>query len=190
MWGLETTAPNLAAGFSGFETTVAATLDNAIIHIIRNEGFDPEGKDRYVITAKNTKGKAVTFEISNTDYERVFKDRFESSPELTRFNEYKKIIMANNILNKDKDLLMTENFNTGEVIGTTSKDGKATTVGNATLQQFDFPNVRLFGISGNLVTEDGLYFDLEVNIRDPFSGKWVEGVEFINENRTNSENKK
>lgn len=146
---------------------VIPNLENASITIVEDVGTGDDRTTVREITARNIKGDIVKFKINEDQYNTTFRGRFDRTPGLQVFQEYKSRILATK-----------SGGATGPIIGTTAKDGKSTNKNNAYLGNVDFPGVNLFGISGNLVSEDGVYYDLELNIKNPITGKWIENIEY------------
>jgi hypothetical protein len=149
---------------------VIPTLENATYTVIPGVKNDSGGRETvHEISARDRAGTSVSFRINQEQYKEVFPDgRYDMSQELTVFDEYKKRIMG---------VKPGEEF-TPSSIGTTAKDGKATTKDNSYLSGVDFPNTSLFGLSGNVVSNTGNNYEVELNVYNPMTGKTMENLEF------------
>ena len=140
---------------------IADDMTSAFISI--KEGILQDEKDEYRLNVRGGGGSA-TILLDQDNYNSIFQGQFDRDPLSKRFLEYRQKIQANS--------------NDNSMLGTTASDGKVTNQENAYLKNVDFPGISIFGVSGNLVTDNGLYYDLELNLYDPIERRWVENIEY------------
>ena len=124
----------------------------------------------YEVTARGAAG-TTKFRITAEQKNAIFGDRFEASPAVQAFRPYQERMMKFSQLDPE----------TGEPSPylSTSAEAGPTTVANAALGPTDFFNVKSFGVSGNVVSQDfGRTYSLRLNIYDPITGSLQEDVPY------------
>ena len=156
-------------------------------------GPDANGNNQYNLNINSGEGKTETFKLSQVQYDRIFRGRFDQAPNTEAFNEIylpsmldtqmqlEKIPVKDPITGKIKEVLVKP----PNSFYTTADDYQyQTSLANATLiGEQDFPNVRLFSVRGNIVSDmnpkdDGAMFKLQLVITDPRSGEPREPILF------------
>jgi hypothetical protein len=143
----------------GFDAGVAranAMDDNAKATFKVVEGTDKQ-PSMYEVTSVG-KGGTTRFRITPEQKAAVFGTMFEAKPEVRAFRPYQEQIMK------------TGRNSTSTSAGTSSYK-------NAGLSNIDFPNVRMFGVGGNIEEYNGMY-TIRVSGYDPISGKWVDDLPY------------
>ena len=133
----------------GFDTkatrAIAGNVQNATIQIVEGTAYAP---GMYEVTAADKDGNTQTFRVPPEAYRSVFQGRFEADPQIAAIRP-----------------LQSQQIRAGG--GTTAIDGGKTNINNAYMgKATDFTNVRHYGVSGNLVTIDGMS-SIRLNITDP-----------------------
>ena len=124
----------------------------------------------YEVTARGAAG-TTKFRITAEQKNAIFGDRFEASPAVQAFRPYQERMMKFSQLDPE----------TGEPSPylSTSPEQGPTTVANAALGPTDFFNVKSFGVSGNVVSQDfGRTYSLRLNIYDPVTKKLQEDIPY------------
>ena len=124
----------------------------------------------YEVTARGAAG-TTKFRITAEQKNAIFGDRFEASPAVQAFRPYQERMMKFSQLDPE----------TGEPSPylSTSAEAGPTTVANAALGPTDFFNVKSFGVSGNIVSQDfGRTYSLRLNIYDPVTKKLQENISY------------
>lgn len=124
----------------------------------------------YEVTARGAAG-TTKFRITAEQKNAIFGDRFEPSPAVQAFRPYQERMMKFSQLDPE----------TGEPSPylSTSPEQGPTTVANAALGPTDFFNVKSFGVSGNVVSQDfGRTYSLRLNIYDPVTKKLQEDIPY------------
>lgn len=129
----------------------------ATLEVVEGTEFQPS---MYTMTVTEKDGEQTSFRLTPEQKTYVFGNRFEATPEVRAIRRYQDQIRK-----------------TGGY--TTAKDGEAiTNKNNAYLdRELDFPAIKIFGVSGNIVEDRGSYL-LKLNIYDPAKNKWVENISF------------
>ena len=115
----------------------------------------------YEVTARGAAG-TTKFRITAEQKNAIFGDRFEASPAVQAFRPYQERMMKFNQVDPQ----------TGQASPymSTSPEGGPTNVSNSALGPTDFFNVKSFGVSGNIVSQDfGRTYSLRLNIYDPIT---------------------
>tara|TARA_R100000455_G_C6273419_1_gene131074 strand:+ start:1225 stop:3885 length:2661 start_codon:yes stop_codon:yes gene_type:complete len=141
-----------------------------------------DGNYKLRIVGKTNKAE---LKLSPAQYQSIFRGRFDEPPNIAAFNRLYLPSML------DTRPPLTQNQFTGEwsrepqTFYSTSLDMQyETNLNNAALHGArDFPNIQLFGVSGNIVSstnpnQDGTMFKLMLNIYDPAREQLVEGLLF------------
>ena len=141
-----------------------------------------DGNYKLRIVGKTNKAE---LKLSPAQYQSIFRGRFDESPNIAAFNRLYLPSML------DTRAPLTQNQVTGEwsrepqTFYSTSLDMQyETNLDNAALHGArDFPNIQLFGVSGNIVSstnpnQEGTMFKLMLNIYDPARQQLVEGLLF------------
>ncbi len=131
--------------------TIAPDLKNANIRIVEGTKYVPAS---YEVTAGDSKGNTQTFKIDEETYNSVFKGKF---------NADSRILAARPYLNQM--IMMKSN--------TTSLDGLPTNINNSFAGNIDFPNIKLYGVSANVVGNRTDGFSIRINIIDPTTKKII-----------------
>ena len=142
----------------------------------------PDGNYKLRIVGKTNKAE---LKLSPVQYQSIFRGRFDEPPNIAAFNRLYLPSML------DTRAPLTQNQVTGQwsrepqTFYSTSLDMEyETNLNNAALHGArDFPNIQLFGVSGNIVSstnpnQDGTMFKLMLNIYDPAREQLVEGLLF------------
>lgn len=127
---------------------IAADINNATFTVVEGTPYQPA---MYELNATNKKGDNVRFRVTPEQKAAVFGNRFDASPA---------ILAARPYLNQ-----MTRNNS-----NTTSLDGGPTTISNSFINKTRFPKVKHYGVSGNVVNQNGGY-SVRINLTDPHTGK-------------------
>lgn len=113
----------------------------------------------YAVTATG-KGKTVQFKITPEEKMSVFGNMFEASPEVQAIRPYQSQIRK------------MGGYSTGTEQG-------PTTVANSYLRNLDFPQAKVYGVTGNIITPDGgNSYSIRLNLRDPLTGKTFENIPY------------
>ncbi len=124
----------------------------------------------YEVTARGAAG-TTKFRITAEQKNEIFQDRFEASPAVQAFRPYQERMMKFNQTDPQ----------TGQPSPymSTSPEGGPTNVSNAALGPTDFFNVKSFGVSGNIVSQDfGRTYSLRLNIYDPITKSLQEDIAY------------
>lgn len=113
----------------------------------------------YEVTATGNKGKIVQFKITPEQKTSIFGNQFEANPASRAARPYQEQIRKMG----------------GYTTGTSA--GK-TTVANSYLSKVDFPNTSVYGVTGNIVSPDGVNYSVRLNLRDPLTKKWHEDIAY------------
>jgi len=133
--------------------TIAPDIQNANIRVIEATEFAPA---RYKITAADKKGNTVQFNITPEQYYAVTKGKFDPDPEIAAIRD-----------------LEAQQKRAGGF--TTALDGKKTNISNAFMgNALNFINVRHYGVSGNVVTNQNGMSSLRLNVTDPYTGQIIQ----------------
>ena len=124
----------------------------------------------YEVTARGAAG-TTKFRITAEQKNAIFGDRFEASPAVQAFRPYQERMMKFSQLDPE----------TGEPSSymSTNPEGGPTNVANAALGPTKFFNVKSFGVSGNIITNDrGRTYSLRLNIYDPVTKSLQEDIPY------------
>jgi hypothetical protein len=124
----------------------------------------------YEVTARGGAG-TTKFRITAEQKNAIFGDRFEASPAVQAFRPYQERMMKFSQMDPQ----------TGEPSPylSTSPEQGPTNVSNAALGPTDFFNVKSFGVSGNIVSQDfGRTYSLRLNVYDPVTKKLQEDIPY------------
>ena len=124
----------------------------------------------YEVTARGAAG-TTKFRITAEQKNEIFQDRFEASPAVQAFRPYQERMMKFSQIDPQ----------TGEPSPymSTSPEAGPTNVSNAALGPTDFFNVKSFGVSGNIVSQDfGRTYSLRLNIYDPITKSLQEDIPY------------
>ena len=155
-------------------------------------GPDASGNNQYNLNINDGDGNTQTFKLSQVQYDRIFRGRFDQAPNIEAFNELYLPSMLDTQMPLETRQVQDSDGNFTEVLAkdpnsyyTTATDYQyQTTLFNPGLVgEQDFPNVRLFSVQGNLVSDmnpkdDGAMFKLQLIITDPRSGEPVPPILF------------
>jgi hypothetical protein len=127
---------------------IGTEIQNASVNIVEGTKYAPA---MYEISATGKEGETVRFRVPPEAYRSVFGNRFDADPAIEAARPY------------TAQMQKTGGY-------TTAYDGKVTTPANSALDNIDFPNVKYYGLSGNIVKskETGLY-SVRVNVKDPLT---------------------
>lgn len=129
---------------------IAADIKNATFTEVEGTTFQPA---MYEVNATNSKGESVKFRVTPEQKDRIFGNRFDASPEVLAARPY-----------------INQMFRAGG--NTTAVDGKRTNLANSFLTRVDFPNVKNYGVSGNIIKTGGKY-SVRLNMIDPKTKKVI-----------------
>lgn len=158
-------SPNLDVGI--LRKIAQSGNPQAVIKVVEGTEYSPA---MYEITATGTAG-TTRFRMTPEQKDAVFQDRFEASPALQAFRPYQSMMRK---FSKPDPV-------TGETMPymSTNPDGGPTNVSNAMLSPTEFFNVKSYGISGNIVTNDrGRTYSLRLNVQDPVTKKLHEDIPY------------
>lgn len=135
------------------------------ITIIEGTEFMPT---MYQITARGKDG-TTTFNMTAEQKRAVFGDRFEPSQSLRAFRPYQQMMQKYSEIDPktgQRSPYMSTNPTKGPI-----------TFQNSSLNGADFPNIKSYGVTGAVVTQDGgSTYSLRLNFYDPITGKYIDDV--------------
>jgi len=127
-------------------------------------------KPMYQITARGKDG-TTTFNMTEEQKFAVFGDRYEPSQAARAFRPYQSMMRKYSEIDPktgQRSLYMSTNPVKGDI-----------TFQNSSLNSADFPNVKSYGVTGAIVTQDGgKTYSLRFNFYDPIKGKYIHDVEY------------
>lgn len=139
-----------------------------VIKVVEGSEYAPA---MYEVTATGAAG-TTKFRITPEQKRSVFQDRFELSPGEAAFRPYLRMMMKYSVLDE-------KTKQTSPYMSTNPEGVGYTNVKNAALGPTHFPNVKSYGLSGNINTSDrGASISLRMNIYDPVSGKVHEDIPY------------
>jgi len=156
------------------------SLDKGVLRKISESG-DAEGSitiiegtefmpTMYQITARGKDG-TTTFNMTAEQKRAVFGDRFEPSPSLRAFRPYQQMMQKYSEIDP-KTGQRSPYMSTNPVKG-------PITFQNSSLNGADFPNIKSYGVTGAVVTQDGgTTYSLRLNFYDPVTGKYIDDVAY------------
>jgi hypothetical protein len=164
--GLDVSSSDIMTAANKLESALVTTNSDGNYNIIVTKSDDTD----------------ITIPIGKDQYYEAFGDRFEASPAVSSFNQ----MYLSKMLSTPSPLFQAPNEK-GELIYqktplsyySTSTDGEYnTTLDNSFLSgPTDFPNVKYYGLSGNIVSDanpkDSDSFKLQLNVYDPVTKKFV-----------------
>lgn len=125
---------------------VASGIQNATFTVVEGTPYQPE---MYEVNAVGKDGDVVKFRVSPEQKAAVFGNRFDASPAILAARPY-----------------INQMYRTGA--NTTSLDGKPTTPANSFISRTQFPSVKHYGVSGNVV-RSGNGYSIRINLTDPIT---------------------
>lgn len=135
------------------------------ITVIEGTEFMPT---MYQITARGKAGM-TKFNMTAEQKFAVFGDRFEPSPAVRAFRPYQ------SMMQKYRDI-DPETNEPSPYMSTNPVKGDIT-FQNSSLNGSDFPNIKSYGVTGAIVSQDGgNTYSLRLNFRDPITGKYINDV--------------
>lgn len=150
------------AGSPDFDVANAraiASADDAVYTIVVVEGTELSPA-MYEVTATGDDGKVVKFKMTPEEKRASLGDMFEASPQVSAIRPYQAQIRK------------MGGYSTG-------KDQGPTTVANSYLRSIDFPQAKIYGVTGNIITPDGgNSYSIRLNLRDPITGKTFENIPY------------
>jgi len=128
------------------------------ITVIEGTEFAPM---MYQITARGKAG-TTTFNMTPQQKNNVFGDRFEASPAVRAFRPYQSIMQKYSDLDP-KTGQPSSYLSTNPIKG-------PITFQNSSLKSIDFPNIKSYGITGAIVSNDGgRSYSVRLNVYDPIT---------------------
>lgn len=113
----------------------------------------------YEITA-TADGKTVQFNVTPEEKRASLGNMFESSAEVQAIRPYQAQIRK------------MGGYSTG-------KDQGPTTIANSYLRSIDFPNAKVYGVTGNIITPDGgQSYSIRLNLHDKITGRVYENIPY------------
>lgn len=129
------------------------------IKVVQGTSISPS---KYEITATGNDGKVVQFNMTPEQKISAFGESFEGSPAQRAAQPYLEQLRKMS----------------GSDIGSTGFSKGKTTVKNSFLGKVDFPSTNIYGVSGNVVTQDGVNYSVRVNIYNPITKKIIENIAY------------
>jgi hypothetical protein len=127
-------------------------------------------KPMYQITARGKDG-TTTFNMTAEQKFAVFGDRYEPSPALKAFRPYQSMMQKFSEIDPktgQRSLYMSTNPVKGDV-----------TFQNSSLNGADFPNIKSYGVTGAIFTQNGgNTYSLRLNFYDPITRKYIDDVSY------------
>ena len=158
-------SPNLNVGL--LKKIAESGNPQGIINVVEGTKYAPA---MYEVTARGAAG-STTFRITPEQKNAIFGDRFEASPAVQAFRPYQERMMKFSKVDP-------ETGETSPYMSTSPEEGP-TNINNAALGPSDFFNVKSFGVSGNIVTNDrGRTYSLRLNIYNPITGSLQEDIPY------------
>jgi len=152
-------SPNLNVGI--LRKNAEGANVKGTVKVVEGTEFSPR---MYEVTSVGA-GGTTSFRITPEQKDAIFGRRFEATPEVAAVRPYISAMRK----------FSTEN----SPYYSTSLDGKPTTPENSYLNPADFPSVKNYGVSANLVSPDELNtFSVRFNIYDPVTKKMYKDIPY------------
>jgi hypothetical protein len=136
------------------------------ITVIEGTEFAPR---MYQITARGKGIGTTVFNLTPEQKDLVFGDRFEPSQAVRAFRPYQSMMQKYSEIDP-KTGQRSPYMSTNPVKG-------PITFQNSSLNSADFPNIKSYGVTGAVVTQDGgTTYSLRLNFYDPITGKYIDDV--------------
>lgn len=129
------------------------------IRVVQGTSISPAS---YEITAIGNDNQVVKFNVTPDQKASIFGDTFEGSPAQRAAQPYLEMIRKMS----------------GSNVGSTASSPGRTNINNSTLGKTHFPGANIYGVSGNIVTQDGENYSIRVNVYDPVSKKVIEDIPY------------
>lgn len=145
--------------FNVADARAIASADDAVYTIVVVEGTELTPA-MYQVTATGAKGKVVKFKMTPEEKNSFMGDMFEASPQVQAIRPYQAQIRK------------MGGYSTGTEQG-------PTTVANSYLRNIDFPQAKVYGVTGNIITPDGgNSYSIRLNLHDKVTGKVYENIPY------------